>query len=78
MNASIDYSDFEVRSFESMEQGIYFMWAGELYQRVAIPGCPGKIDENAIRARDGWLFAFFGEEQVVPVKVNIEVLRGGN
>ena len=80
MNASISYSDFDIVSFDNTETGAHFIWAGELYQKVttAVTGPDGGQNVNVIRPRDGEFFCFFGEEQVVPVDINIEVLRRQN
>ena len=53
MSANVDYSDFNVSTFNDTESGAHFIWDGEF-------------------------FCFFGEEQVVPVDVNIEVTRRQN
>jgi hypothetical protein len=79
MSANIDYSDFNISTFNDTETGSHFIWGGELYQKVK-PFHPevkpfGEDAQNVIRPRDGEAFSFFGEEQVVPVDVNLEVKR---
>ena len=82
MSANVDYSDFNISTFNDTETGAHFIWAGELYLKVQSfhldPKTFGDDARNVIRARDGEGFTFFGEEQVVPVDVNIEVRRRGN
>ena len=82
MNANVDYSDFNISTFSDTENGAHFIWAGELYLKVHSfypdPKTFGDDARNVIRARDGEGFTFFGEEQVVPVDVNIEVRRRQN
>ena len=82
MNASISYSDFDIVSFDNTETGAHFIWAGELYQKVAtvVTDHDSSVAKNVnvIRPRDGEFFLFFGEEQIVPVDINIEVLRRQN
>ena len=80
MSANVDYSDFNVLTFNDTETGAHFIWAGELYQKLK-PFWSEEVEiaesRNVIRPRDGEFFCFFGEEQVVPVDVNIEVTRRG-
>ena len=80
MSANVDYSDFNVSTFNDADAGTHFIWAGELYQKLKPLWCEDvEIAEsrNVIRPRDGEFFCFFGEEQVVPVDINIEVIRRG-
>jgi hypothetical protein len=81
MSANVDYSDFNVSTFNEANAGTHFIWAGELYQkvkpRIADDGDSVTEHVNVIRPRDGEFFCFFGEEQVVPVDINIEVIRRG-
>ena len=81
MSANVDYSDFNVLTFDDTETGAHFIWAGELYQKLKPFWCEGAEileSRNVIRPRDGEFFSFFGEEQIVPVDINIEVTRRQN
>ena len=86
MSADITYTGFGVTELKYIENGKYFLWSGDLYQKIephwlAIKTFDRLNNEqelsyhsrNAIQVRDGKVFYFYEEERVVPVRVKVEV-----
>jgi hypothetical protein len=88
MNAEITYTDFGVTELKNVTDGDYFLWSGNLYQKIEFHWSkvefvddlgtalePEYIAKNVIQTQDGKTFYFYEEERVVPVNVKIEVSR---
>jgi hypothetical protein len=88
MSVDITYADFGVTDLKHIENGNYFLWSGDLYQKIephwlaikTFDRCnneqePNYHPRNAIQVRGGKAFYFYAEESVVPVRVKVEVSR---
>jgi|TARA_R110000744_G_scaffold44488_1_gene99222 hypothetical protein len=80
MSAKIDYSSFEIKKFKDLNLGDYFLWGGQLYQKIETcyvqPQAPQDEDwcsRNAIKVVDGELVCYYEEETSFPVSVDIKV-----
>ena len=69
MTATIEYFHM-VENFGDLKMGDYFIWGGDVYQ---------KVEQNqTVRPRDGRVEPFFDEERVQPVHVTLQVVKRGN
>ena len=79
-NAEVDFSSFDVKNFQQLAVGEYFIWAGSLYQKTEIcfvqaekPKSQEWTSRNAVQVTSGKLFYYFDEESTCPVKIMVKV-----
>ena len=80
MSAKIDYSSFNIRKFKDLNSGDYFLWGGQLYQKIETCYVQAQVPQeeewaarNAIKVTDVELVCYYEEETSFPVSVNVKV-----
>ncbi len=79
-HAEVDFSSFDVKKFQQLAVGEYFIWAGSLYQKIETcliqaekPKSQEWTSKNAVQVTNGKLSYYFDEESTCPVKIIVKV-----